>query len=547
MHHTASFPKNFWWLAAALLIFFLGLGCYGWKETFEATTGHYSWSHLIFHTLELADGEAAVVVDHLHEQHWAVLVAEWGVKAVLLVAIFQSAAIIFSRKFRKWRFRNIVGHQVYVGLGPHNCKLALQTLHAGGKVAVIESDDHHPTIGELEDKGALVLCGSPGDRKLLRAARTACASRLVVATGKDELNVEVADHAATVISERKEETGKSVEILVCVDSPDLREVLRGRWALLEHSPRLNARLVSFLPVALRDLLMKLACEMAVNPGIRARGPRILVVAERAFTEEFLPLAISFLQFTGDARPHFWVCTQRPGEARRFARCYPAVDLVAQVCFLEEEADTILLAGELEGLDLDGAVICMENETTTLTMADRMMHSPKFHVARVRALTHAQPLIRLMQDERLEVFPLLEHGGKSPEFGDHTFEQSVRENHEAYLEGLSEEARKTKPNAKPWELLPEAFKESNRWAVLHRAVKRTVWEAVPAHERDSVLELLSRSEHQRWMAEKIMDGWIAGKRDNARKIHDDIRPYDDLDEAVKSYDRDQVRKALVGLI
>jgi hypothetical protein len=545
MHLPTSFPKKFWWLAALLLVLFLGLGCYGWKETLQQAAGHYSWPEVLDHASELVVGEAAIVVGHQYDQHWAVFAGKWGIKAVLAAAILQSAAMIFWRRLRRWRFRKVAGHHVYIGLGSQNRELALKTFGAGGKVAAVEPDEHNTAIGKLEDKGALVLCGSPSDPSLLRAAGVARAARLVIATGQDELNVEVADQAAVVIREHKKGTGKPVDILVCVDSPDMRELLRGRWALLEHSERLQARLVSFRSVALRHVLKELACELATKPDMRVRGPRILVVAERDFTEEFLRLAVPFVQVSGEAHPQFWVWTQRPGEEARFARCYPALDLVAQVHFIEEELETILLSKGLEGLGFDEAVVFLDNEAKTLAMADRLLRSPRFQVAKVRALTEAKPLIRLKGDERLDVMSLFEHGTKSPEFGDDALERAAQQNHEAYRAGLSEEAAKNRPNAREWEFLPEAIKETNRWAVLRRDVKKAVWESVSPSEKDSVLELLSRSEHQVWMAGKILDGWIAGKRDDARKIHDNICPYDDLTEEVKGYDRDQVRKALAG--
>lgn len=130
---------------------------------------------------------------------------------------------------------------------------------------------------------------------------------------------------------------------------------------------------------------------------------------------------------------------------------------------------------------------------------------------------------------------------SPEFGDHSLEQQARENHDAYLAGLEPAER---ASASPWSALPESFKDSNRWAVLHRGVKQALWQTADEAAKPALLELLACSEHQRWMAEKIMDGWRGGPvRDNQRKIHPDIRPSAELSELAKEKDRVQVRKAL----
>jgi hypothetical protein len=60
----------------------------------------------------------------------------------------------------------------------------------------------------------------------------------------------------------------------------------------------------------------------------------------------------------------------------------------------------------------------------------------------------------------------------------------------------------------------------------------------------MLEHLTICEHQRWMGEKAMDGWRGGdQRDNTRRIHPDIQPFEKLSEPVKEKDRVQVRKAV----
>ena len=93
-------------------------------------------------------------------------------------------------------------------------------------------------------------------------------------------------------------------------------------------------------------------------------------------------------------------------------------------------------------------------------------------------------------------------------------------------------------------LGEAFKDSNRWAVLHRNVKLAIWQNTADSDQPAILEMLACSEHQRWMGEKIMDGWRSGDTtDKPRKVHKDIRSYADLSETDKDKDRVQVRKAL----
>jgi len=52
------------------------------------------------------------------------------------------------------------------------------------------------------------------------------------------------------------------------------------------------------------------------------------------------------------------------------------------------------------------------------------------------------------------------------------------------------------------------------------------------------------EHKRWWAERSLGGWVyADTRDNARKRHPLMRPYDDLTEDDKQKDRDNVMQII----
>jgi len=56
-----------------------------------------------------------------------------------------------------------------------------------------------------------------------------------------------------------------------------------------------------------------------------------------------------------------------------------------------------------------------------------------------------------------------------------------------------------------------------------------------------IELLSEAEHKGWMEQKYRSGWSYGTlRDDNKKIHDALIPYNDLREEDKERDRNSVR-------
>lgn len=57
------------------------------------------------------------------------------------------------------------------------------------------------------------------------------------------------------------------------------------------------------------------------------------------------------------------------------------------------------------------------------------------------------------------------------------------------------------------------------------------------ELDPLLEALAKNVHEVWAQERISQGWTYGeKRDDAKKHHPCLIPYEDLPDEEKEYDR-----------
>lgn len=51
------------------------------------------------------------------------------------------------------------------------------------------------------------------------------------------------------------------------------------------------------------------------------------------------------------------------------------------------------------------------------------------------------------------------------------------------------------------------------------------------------EFLAKNTHEVWAQQRMAEGWTYGeKRDNDRKTHPDLIPYEELPESEKEYDR-----------
>lgn len=117
---------------------------------------------------------------------------------------------------------------------------------------------------------------------------------------------------------------------------------------------------------------------------------------------------------------------------------------------------------------------------------------------------------------------------------------------------------------PWEQLTEEMHESNRRLMIHLPAKLASagvdlsdWlgrgipaggVAIPDLRRDrACLEQLAELEHTRWMAERRLSGWQYGEvRDNLRRLHPDLVPWDRLPEASRRFDREIVLATLEAI-
>lgn len=66
--------------------------------------------------------------------------------------------------------------------------------------------------------------------------------------------------------------------------------------------------------------------------------------------------------------------------------------------------------------------------------------------------------------------------------------------------------------------------------------------------DETLENIAKAVHNRWMAGRVADGWKYGlARDDEKKEHPGIVPYEKLSEQEKEVDRQTVKATLSYLI
>lgn len=83
-------------------------------------------------------------------------------------------------------------------------------------------------------------------------------------------------------------------------------------------------------------------------------------------------------------------------------------------------------------------------------------------------------------------------------------------------------------AKPWELVDEKYRESNRYVYHHLKLKQKYMELFSEKSKDQLVRELSHMEHNRWRNERTLDGFVYGpKRNDDLRINPNLVKWEEL--------------------
>ncbi|HEY2480914.1 MAG TPA: RyR domain-containing protein, partial [Caulobacteraceae bacterium] len=258
---------------------------------------------------------------------------------------------------------------------------------------------------------------------------------------------------------------------------------------------------------------------------------------------------------------------------------PEIDACAETRFIEGAVSGHALHPEpqtiaealAEGGPVTAAYVCLATDTGALSAAAMLqsllrsidLEAPPIFV-RVREINTIAPDGQTGRGlDALTPFGDQEAILAASEFLTKEPDQAARAFCEAYRATLSPQDRDDPNNraAFPWERLDETYRQANRDAVAHIPAKLAsagidscFWRGVHGlpkladqqrlFDNTDQLEALAGLEHERWNAQRRMDGWRWSpglKKDEARRTHPSLMAYLDLPDDVREYDRAFIRQ------
>lgn len=308
--------------------------------------------------------------------------------------------------------------------------------------------------------------------------------------------------------------------------------------------------VSIPSAAARRLLAGWPLHWGADPRF-GQPIHLLIVGPSPFAEALLLQALRISGY-GEQRTRFTLLSEAPVTwEQAFAAAYPQAHEIADLHF-----------GSLEAIDLAGvspvttAVVCIEPVSESLqqarALAERLLNAQQSSPPIFVEIGEATPVGEL-SDWDGQLIPISE-GQLALDRAvliDGRGDELARVIHEHYRDTTEAQGRdpSLEPAGQPWSTLASSYRDANRHQADHLWAKlaMTDCQAVPESQVESFafapveVERLAVIEHGRWAADRWLDGWsYAPTRDNLRKHHPQLIPYQQLSGPMKDLDRFAVR-------
>ncbi len=479
--------------------------------------------------------------------------------------------------------KSFSGHTIVVGLGERARAFANDIL-SGKHGAIVVFDIK--TSGSVADFCALnhIRC-LEGDGLVpatLKLSNLQDAAQVIVATGSDERNLGIAKTIHDLVEETPREA--SLVLGVLIESPSLANMIAHDELLRESFNAVRINLYVFNP-ARSAAVGLLETAILAKVARQNRQPRIKL-AMIGISDVAIEVLLQFLRTSpvpGLGKPliELYVNDLSSAAARLVKRAPALLALLSPTD--EEPGGPLVWAATLTLKTLEPlAIVPRDNAIATLPQEE----ITAIIIAHDDPLTNTIGALELRERcRRLEtwnapslVFARKETSidillaGEPPSPDRRTVSifgrisdlcrmsnlNSAREAkaiaiHEAYLttKAADNAGAASHASERPWPELAEVYRQGNRRAVDHLAVKRHCFSeaalkglpsiSLPpeAVQNPGLLEKLASCEHDSWRLDRELDGWRRGERNDLRRLHPDLVCYEDLSDSVKEYDRAQI--------
>ena len=464
---------------------------------------------------------------------WMLLLVKILVTLMILRAMLKVVEKVFHEQYTQWRLLLRRRHLIVTGAGQRALRIVEDYHRHSGKSAVVIAADAQPHAAALRRDGHVPIYGDAGDMETLRMAGAARAAQVICFDDDAKDSLQVAGKLAALCAQSGRDT--PLACFIHLDNPRHVDIFRR-----DHLGNVDIRFFNLHKMVARHFFHQLP-QYADTP---LDAPlRILIFGFGHGAQALLLQGLRVFHRTAHSEWHI-IVADSAAHAKRFADQYPQAQHIAPIHFHDDDG---CYRAHLDTQGTDMAIIALcadDNSARNLDIAAELLAAGGAFPIHVR---HEDTLLPGQSRERLHFFGAdaqfctveLITGSRQDALARAIHADYLRES----LQNGTESAHYQQPD---WDNLPEDARDANRAQADHIPYKllltgkwHTLGSAALHFTREEV-ETLAEIEHRRWMAHRRLEGWGYGAtRDDSRKQHPSLIPWDALSDTEKQKDRDTI--------
>lgn len=552
-----------WWIIGILGILSFALAIVGFDIVYTQNDTERNLLDLMFQSMKIFGME--FIDDFKSPLPWQLEVARWLAPLVVLYTAAKAILYFVQREMKSLLIKFYKNHVIVTSLNNRSRFLVNDLLKKGKKVIVIASIEYSKKLDLLEKDGAVIIEGKFSDEKFLKTI-SARKAKYIVFVDDDETNISNAIHTYHYL---KKYGSSDMHTLFTHVSDDVRLKEFVELKLFEEisgskltDSNCEIRIFSINERATRTIFQKYPPDMGATISDKSQKQLHIAVIGSDDLAISMIVRIARMGHFANLKPVKVSWFHNGSEIlMKLKHSYPHIDKIIDLISHQTPIE-LLESDKLEEMNKmhPFSTIYIVNKD------DNLSGKLLTILSKIETVNPIKVILTLMdpdgiinnwytaselQNIELYKFNLVEEAFTEDSIISEKNDKLAKQVHQFYLPPL-EKRDPQKSSHVNWEKLNFDFKIQNRAQADHIYVKTRAMnlKIVPSSdsrpevnidEESKIFEILAELEHNRWMAQLYLNGWKYSEiRNDVKKLHTDLVPYDQLSENVKDWDRDAVR-------
>ena len=496
---------------------------------------------------------------------WQLVVAQFAVPGVALLTAAQIFLVSLRKDIRTAFARHTINHTIVCGVGDVGMQVIQNLRGAGNHVVAIDLLSDSPNAATCEKSKVPVLQGDAKNPQVLIASGVRRAETVVVCTGSDAENMDIALQIKSLLSQQTYRKQREIQVLTQLRNAWLHNKLINTDKKSLGSANVDLRLFNPFTNAARMLIKRLR----LPPSPEYDASTFVIIGFGAYGRESTLHLIRAALVRLNTTLNILVIDQNADALKeQFLIVNPAAAEMASLEFVTASVvpgspdikdiveEKLRSAGPLIGVAIalgdDQVTLCAGLEIRNLLDTMELLRVPVYlrleHYRQLGDLvSNVESICRF--NDRLQVFGTLEEILSPGVLFGSRLDALAQAVHEDYR--LRSQQHINQQANVPWHELPEFMKMSNRWRADHTPlllalagfhVEEDVKSPQALELTAEETELLAELEHRRFTIERRLVDWMSGEtRRNLQRRHPHIGEWSKLEESQRDWNRKEMAK------